>query len=193
MALGISGIYPIRTTDRSYVEETLAAHVLGFINVEGKAIGGIEESYDDLLRGKNGVLRYRKDNRGMMISDPEQFVPPENGKTLVLTLERQIQQLTEEALDRAMDQYQPQQATAIVVDPHTGEVLAMANRPTFNPNQYAKTWKQGANDRNIAVQNQYEPGSTFKVVTLAAAIEEGIFDGEASFSSGLLGRRSYHS
>ncbi len=184
MSLGLSGIYSIRTTGRSYVEETLAAHVLGFINVEGKAIGGVEEFYDDVLRGKQGKLRYRKDNRGVMISDPQQFVPPEDGDHLVLTLDRRIQQLTEDALDKGMNKYQPRHATAIVVDPQTGEVLAMANRPTYNPNQFAQTWKSGVNDRNIAVQNQYEPGSTFKIVTLAAAIEEGKFDAQALFTSG---------
>ena len=78
-----------------------------------------------------------------MISDPQQFVPPEDGDHLVLTLDHRIQQLTEDALDEGMDKYQPRQATAIVVDPQTGEVLAMASRPTYNPNQFAQTWKSG--------------------------------------------------
>ncbi|WP_141201730.1 penicillin-binding protein [Paludifilum halophilum] len=185
MNLDLDGIYAIRTSDRNYLEGKLAAHVLGFVNEAGKAAGGVEHQYDKLLRGKAGALRFKQDAYGNKVPNgTEKFHPPDQGKDLVLTLDSRIQYQVERILDRVTAQHRAKGATAIVADPRTGEVLAMANRPSFNPDQYRTTWKAGSNDTNTAVSSQYEPGSTFKIVTLAAAIEEGKFDPDKRFQSG---------
>ncbi|MFC4076538.1 penicillin-binding transpeptidase domain-containing protein [Salinithrix halophila] len=185
MALGLDGIYAIQTTGRNYLEGKLAAHVLGFVNVEGDPAGGLEQKYDKLLRGRPGKIRFKKDALGIKVpNSAEEFQPPQQGKDLVLTLNREIQSDVERQLDQVMARYRAKGATAIVADPKTGEILAMANRPNFNPNHYAETWRSGWNDTNIAISSQFEPGSTFKIVTLAAAIEENVFQSDQRFQSG---------
>ncbi|MFC7442322.1 peptidoglycan D,D-transpeptidase FtsI family protein [Laceyella putida] len=181
----IHGIVAFSTTMRQYTRMT-AAHLLGFVNVDGKAVGGIEQHYDQLLRGKAGFVEYLKAKNGMMISDaPDKNQPPQQGKDLVLTIDSQIQSQVELELEEAIKNYQAKGGTAIVADPHTGEILAMASRPTFNPNQYATTLNDD-NRTNRAIESQFEPGSTFKIVTLAAAIEEGIFNENKTFQSGAI-------
>ncbi|GGE22587.1 stage V sporulation protein D [Marinithermofilum abyssi] len=187
MRLGIPGIYAIRTTDRDYIEGELAAHVLGFVNAEGQPTGGVEQRYNRKLQGKEGKIRYKKDAQGRKLyHGVEDFTPPVQGKDVVLTLDGRIQYQAEKVLDQVMKQYQPKAATAVVADPQTGGILAMANRPTFDPGNYGSTWKSGANDKNMAISSQFEPGSTFKIVTLAAAIEEKLFQGDAFFQSGAI-------
>lgn len=187
MRLGLDGVYPIQTTARQYLEGSQAAHVLGFVNVEGEPAGGVEQRYHDVLKGKAGSIRFQQDANGNKAPhSTEAFQPPENGKDLVLTLDREIQYQTEKILDQIVARYQAKGATAIAADPRTGEVLAMASRPHFNPEAYHSTWKQGENDTNTAVSAQYEPGSTFKIITLAASIEEGLFDAGELFSSGTI-------
>jgi len=130
-----------------------------------------------------------------MISDgPETFKPPVNGKDLILTIDAKIQHETEVAMDQAMKKYQAKGATAIVADPKTGEILSMVSRPTFDPKNIAKTYDPAKNGHNIAVESQYEPGSTFKIVTLAASINEKLFKPNATFSSGSIrvGDRTFH-
>jgi len=179
----IEGIYAFPTFWRQY-HQTEAAHVLGFLNNDDHAVGGVEQVYDQELRGKKGFVRYVKAKNGMMISDhPDKYQPPKPGKDLVLTIDSRIQHQMELELEEAIKNYEAKGGTAIVADPRTGEILAMANRPVFNPNQYASTIKS-ENARNRAVESQFEPGSTFKIVTLAAAIEEGVFDPNAVFRSG---------
>lgn len=185
MDLKLEGIYAIPTVGRQYVEGNLAAHVLGFVNLDNSGVGGVEQRYNDRLKGEPGEIRFKKDARGIRFSDgPEEFRPPRHGEDLILTLDREIQFHVERVLDQAMDRYRAKGATAIVVDPRNGDVLAMANRPTFDPERYATTLETGVNDVNIAISNMYEPGSTFKIVTLAAAIEEGVFHPEQTFQSG---------
>lgn len=187
MSLKLDGIYAIPTVGRQYVEGSLAAHVLGFVNLDNNGVGGVEQRYNEQLKGEPGEIRFKKDARGIRFSDgPEEFRPPRQGKDLVLTLDRDIQFHVEKVLDQAMERYRAKGATAIVVNPRNGDVLAMANRPTFDPEQYATTLETGVNDVNIAVSNMYEPGSTFKIVTLAAAIEEGMFHPEETFLSGAI-------
>lgn len=185
MKLGLDGVYPIQTTTRQYLEGDQAAHILGFVNVEGESSGGVERYYNDVLTGKEGSIRFQKDANGNKIPhSPESFQPPEHGKDLVLTLDSNIQYQMEEILEQTVNRYQAKGATAIAADPQTGEILAMASLPRFNPAQYDSTWKSGENDVNMAVSAQYEPGSTFKIVTLAASIEEGLFDSGETFQSG---------
>ncbi|MGA8943201.1 MAG: penicillin-binding transpeptidase domain-containing protein [Thermoactinomyces sp.] len=179
----IDGIYAFPTFMRQY-NGTLAAHVLGFLRVDDTAVGGVEQYYDKWLRGKEGYVKYLKARNGMMVTDqPEKNRPPEPSKDLVLTIDSRIQHQLELELEEAIDNYKAKGGTAIVADPRTGEILAMASRPTFDPGNYSETLTE-ENARNLAVQSQFEPGSTFKIVTLAAAIEEGVFDPDATFRSG---------
>jgi stage V sporulation protein D (sporulation-specific penicillin-binding protein) len=179
----IEGIYAFPTSMRQY-NGSEAAHVLGYLRYDDVAVGGVEQYYDRLLRGKEGFIKYLRARNGMMITDhPSKDTPPEPGKDLVLTIDSRIQQQVELELDDAVRNYQAKGGTAIVADPKTGEILAMASRPTFDPNRYAETINED-NRMNRAIESQFEPGSTFKIVTLAAAIEEGVFHPDALFQSG---------
>jgi cell division protein FtsI/penicillin-binding protein 2 len=180
----LKGIYGYKTTQRQY-NSSYAAHVLGFLNSEDQPVGGVEAYYNDRLKGIDGTIKYKKTKTGMMISDePEAFRPPVDGQDLVLTIDARIQAQVEESLDHAMQTYRAKGATAIVMDPYTGEILAMASRPAFDPSQAALTYDPEKNGHNMAVESQFEPGSTFKIITLAAAINEGIFNPEEKYQSG---------
>jgi cell division protein FtsI/penicillin-binding protein 2 len=190
----IAGIYGYPTYKREYNSSELA-HVLGFLNNSGEPVGGVEQTYDKWLRGKDGTIKYHKAKNGMMVSDgPETFQPPINGKDLILTIDAKIQHEAEVVIDQAMKKYQAKAATAIVADPKNGEILAMVSRPTFDPKNATTTYDPEKNGHNIAVESQYEPGSTFKMVTLAASINEKIFQPEATFPSGSIkvGDRIFH-
>lgn len=169
---------------RYYPKNSLASHVLGFVDKDGVAKSGLELGMDDVLRGTPGSVQYQKDRLGQKLpgAKPE-LVPPVDGQSLVLTIDQTIQHYTETALKKIYDQYKPKSMTAIAVDPNTMEVLAMASAPDFNPNRY---WEYDTTRdfKNMAVQSRYEPGSTFKLVTLAGAVEEGIFDPNAKYLSG---------
>jgi cell division protein FtsI/penicillin-binding protein 2 len=190
----IAGIYGYPTNMRQYNNSELS-HVLGFLNSNGDPVGGVEKAYDKWLRGTNGSIKYHKAKNGMMISDgAETFRSPTNGKDLVLTVDAKIQHETEVAVNKAMEKYNAKGATAIVADPKNGEILAMVSRPTFDPRNVAKTYDPAKNGHNIAVESQYEPGSTFKIVTLAASINEKQFRANDSFQSGSIqvGDRVFH-
>jgi stage V sporulation protein D (sporulation-specific penicillin-binding protein) len=182
----IAGIYGYRTQMREYNSSELA-HVLGFLNSEGLPVGGVEKEYDKWLRGVNGTIKYRKAKNGMMISNgSDTFRPPVNGKDLVLSIDARIQHEVESLLTQAMNKYQAKGATAIVADPQNGEILAMVSRPSFDPNNIATTYDPEKNGHNIAVESQYEPGSTFKIITLAASINEHLFQANDTFTSGAI-------
>ncbi len=158
---------------RYYPKRTLAAHVIGFTGTDGEGLEGLEAMYEAEMGGSPGKAVSRKDGAGRdVFSLDEGFVPPSAGRDLTLTLDERIQYIAEKELDRVVALYRPVSASAIVMDPKTGEILAMANRPGFNPNSWQRysprSW------RNKAVTDIYEPGSTFKVVVAAAALEEKI-------------------
>lgn len=179
----LDGIYSYRTTMRQY-NNYEASHLLGFLNNDDQPVGGVEKYYDRWLRGKKGRIKYVKAKNGMMLSDrPQAYQTPVDGKNLVLTIDSEIQHVVEKELENVMSTCEPKGAVAIVADPKTGEILAMASRPTYDPNQYASTYTS-ENGINQAIGTQFEPGSTFKIATLAAAIEEGIFHPEEKFRSG---------
>jgi stage V sporulation protein D (sporulation-specific penicillin-binding protein) len=179
----LNGVNAYLTSARLY-HDAEAAHVVGYINDEGKTLGGVESMYDEWLRGQKGKIRFLQAKNGIMVSDqPIDYKPPVPGKDLVLTLDASIQHQLELELEKAVKTYHAKGATAIVADPKTGEILAMANRPTVDLSRYSRTYQPGS-DVNQAVQSQFEPGSTFKMVTLSAAVEEGIFHPEDTFQSG---------
>lgn len=183
MALNIAGVHALPTSKRYYLNDELAAHVLGFLNNEGEPVKGIEAAYNDILRGVPGEVLFSKDASGMEVASREKrFRPPVDGKHIVLTIDRRIQEVVEGALNKVVEEYSPQGATAIVMDPNNGEILAMASRPTFNPNAFYDAKKDHL--VNMATESAFEPGSTFKVITLAAALEERKFNPDGYFRSG---------
>ncbi len=150
-----------------------ASTILGFVGIDENGLSGLEYTFDDLLKGSSGRVTIEADEFGMPIPFGHERVvkPAKPGLSLQLTLDSYLQFVTEAALEKQVKTYHARSGTAIVMDPSTGEVLAMANAPHFDPNAY---WKFPADDyRDRAVQDAYEPGSTFKLVTAAAAIDSG--------------------
>lgn len=178
----LPGIYLTETTRRFYPNNSFAAHVLGYLDFEDKPKMGLELQLDDVLRGEMGEMAVLTDGAGYLLPDGEQsYKPAEDGYNVYLTIDRQIQDYVEQALDDIEKKYKPQGMTVIVSDPQTGEILAMGNRPQFNPNKY---YEGITNYTNHAVTSMFEPGSTFKIITLAAAIEEGQFHPNEEYQSG---------
>ena len=180
---------------RRYPQGALAAHVLGLRDIDGKGRGGLEESLDTTLRGQDGRRTLIRDARGRVIDvADEEAVPPRRGTDVRTTLDAVVQTYVERELDRLVAEWKPQGASAIVQDPVTGEILAMASRPTFDPNDpesvSSRVWK------NRAVAWMYEPGSTFKPFIVAGALERGLLrrDDEIDCGGGetRLGSRLLH-
>jgi len=170
--LNLPGIYLTQDSKRYYPKGKLAAHVLGIAGVDNQGLEGIEYVYDQELRGEQGYILLEFDNRGHEIPHAEHsYVAPQDGLDLVLTIDETIQFITERELDAAMQRTQAKKGVAIVMEPKTGRILAMAVRPTFDPNNYNDFPAQ--NRRNTAIADVYHPGSTFKPLTAAAALEEG--------------------
>ncbi|MDI3521860.1 MAG: hypothetical protein PWP43_42 [Bacillota bacterium] len=171
--LKLSGIYLVEESQRYYPNGSLAAHVLGFAGIDNQGLEGLELVYDKELRGTLGRFRGETDAYGREIPGGEkQYVPSKDGANLVLTLDEVIQHIAERELDRLMQETHAKGATILVTNPQTGEILALANRPTFDPNKPLAVPE--ADRRDLAVWYNYEPGSTFKIVTAAAALEEGV-------------------
>lgn len=178
-----TGIGYVREQKRYYPKDSLAAHILGYTDRDGNAMAGLEALFDDKLKGTNGVLNYQADGKGYKLPDAEEmYKPVVNGDNLKLTLDSTIQYYIEEAMKKAYAQYDPVSMTVIAADPNTMEILGMANLPTFNPNEY---WnEEQAGFYNHAIKSTYEPGSTFKIVTLAGTVQEKLFNPDAKFKSG---------
>ena len=167
--LRLKGIYFVRESKRFYPKGSLAAHVLGYAGVDNQGLNGLEYSLDSEVRGKPGFLVALRDGRGRRaLGKSEQ--PPTSGKAVVLSLDEVIQHLAERELDDTVREHQARGGTAIVMRPSTGEILALANRPTFDPNAYGDAGDDARLNRAIGAI--YEPGSTFKIVTAGAALEE---------------------
>jgi cell division protein FtsI (penicillin-binding protein 3) len=167
--LNLKGIHFQKESKRFYPKRELAAHVLGHVGVDDQGLAGIELAFDEAIRGRPGEMIMERDARRRWFGRTGR--PPSPGEDLVLTLDEAIQYIVERELDSVMAESHARAGTVIVQDPRTGEILALANRPTFNPNAYAAARPETR--RNAAVSGIYEPGSTFKIVTMAAAFEEG--------------------
>ena len=182
---GLQGVYLIEGKKRYYPAGRLAASVIGYVDKDDVARSGLELHFDELLRGKEGRIVYEKDALGYELPEGKASVTlPEDGKHLVLTIDRNIQLFIEEALEAMYEEYRPAAATVIAADPNTLEILGMASWPTFDPNVYWEYADRPDFAMNRAVSSQFEPGSTFKIVTLAGAVEEGLFDPDATYMSG---------
>ena len=171
-ALGLAGVAMYGESKRYYPNKSLAAHVLGYVGIDNKGLAGLESAYDSRIRGRDGRILLRADARNAALAIRE-AVPPTAGDSLELTIDQYLQHIAERELRAGVDEHNAAGGTVVIMDPHTGAILALANYPTFNPNSYRLF---SADDRkNRAIQDIYEPGSTFKLVTASAALEEGIF------------------
>jgi cell division protein FtsI (penicillin-binding protein 3) len=169
-ALNMKGIYTQKEFQRFYPDNEIAAQVLGYVGVDDTGLGGLEQKFEPRLHGVPGRMFTAMDARRKILGSTEK--EPEPGQNLVLTIDSNIQFLAERALDHAMERTHAANATLVVQDVHTGQILALAIRPTFNPNQYRHTTP--ALLKNHAVSDVYEPGSTFKLVAYAAALDAGV-------------------
>jgi cell division protein FtsI (penicillin-binding protein 3) len=167
-ALNLPGIHPQLEPKRFYPNGSLAAHVLGYVGLDGQGLGGVEQSYNQKISGEPGQLFIEKDAKGKAYESYEIAAKP--GQTVVLTIDQSIQYLAEQALQNAVQRSRAKSGTVIVLDPRSGDILALANAPTFDPNKVAEAKPETRS--NWALQNIYEPGSTFKVVAFSAAIEK---------------------
>jgi cell division protein FtsI/penicillin-binding protein 2 len=168
--LGLDGVAFMKEDRRFYPKKELAAQLLGFVGVDNTGLAGLEAAYDSQISGTEGKLLYEKDARGHAFSRLER--PPTAGATVELTIDEYVQHTAERELREAVAANKAEGGTVIVMNPKTGEILAMASEPTFNPNMFANASPDER--RNRAVQDIYEPGSTFKVVTASAALQEHV-------------------
>src|SRR5450755_469210 len=169
-SMNLRGIYFQKESKRFYPKRELAAQVLGYVGMDDEGLSGIERADDDDLRGKPGRMMISVDARRKWFGSVEK--QPDPGENVVLTIDEKIQYIAERELETAMQQTHAESGTVVVQNPKTGEILALANRPTFNPNLARDITPQKLKDH--AVSDVYEPGSTFKVVTIAAALEEKV-------------------
>ena len=158
---------------RRYTYEEAAAHVLGFVDTDGRGIAGVELQYDEFLRGEDGRRAVKRDRLGMLkASVGGQVVEPHHGESIVLTIDLVRQAILEEELARGVADAGARWGTAVAIDPHTGAILAMASAPTYNPNR-ASSYRDDVR-RLHAITDRMEPGSTFKLVSAVAALEQGV-------------------
>jgi len=168
--LNLDGVYSRKEPKRYYPNDALAAHVLGFVGTDEVGLSGVEQFYNERIRGEAGKLYLETDAQRRAFESYE--VQPHPGQTVVLTIDQTVQFRAEQALFAAVERTHAKSATAIVMDPWTGDILALANAPAFNPNEPPRDAEERR--ANFALQNTYEPGSTFKIVAYSAAIEKGL-------------------
>ncbi len=172
-ALNLKGVYIAEDFKRHYPFGNYLSHVLGFTGIDNQGLTGLELSYDKELAGTKGSVNFYSTAKGERMHDmADEFKPPVDGMDLVLTIDSRIQSIVERELDEAEAKFNPDGMIAIAMDPNNGEILAMASRPNFNPGQFQHVPPEIYN-RNLPIWSTYEPGSTFKIITLAASLEEG--------------------
>ncbi|WP_445488422.1 penicillin-binding protein [Niallia sp. 03133] len=189
--LNLPGIAIVEGQKRNYPNGTFASHVIGFVEEkEDEQTGkytetgklGVEQSLNKLLTGTDGYMTYKRDIWGYILpNSKEDVVPAKNGDNVYLTLDKKIQSFLENTMTKVNKEYNPKKIIAIVANPKTGEILAMSQRPTFN-----SATREGINQtwHNEAIETSFEPGSTMKIFTLAAAVEEGVFNPDGKYKSG---------
>lgn len=174
--LNLDGVYLAKDSKRHYPYDDYLSHVLGFTGIDNQGLMGLELEYDEKLKGTSGSLSYYSDAKGRQIKDSANvYKPPKDGLHLKTTIDLNVQTIIERELDIAELKYNPDGALAIAVDPKTGGVLGMSTRPNFHPDRY-KEVDPHIFDRNLPIWSTFEPGSTFKIITLAAALEEQLID-----------------
>ena len=170
-----SGVYLVKESKRYYPYGETLSHVLGYVGIDNQGLGGIELMYDNYLTGENGAIKYFSDAKGGKINLSEIYLEPASGMNITLTIDINIQLAVERELNNVESTLKPDNSLGIVVDPNTLEILAMSSRPTFNPNNY-KLFSTEVLNRNLPIWMTYEPGSTFKIITMSSAVEEKVID-----------------
>ena len=169
--LDLEGIGFLKQNRRFYPNRELAAHLIGYVGVDNQGLHGLESGYDETISGRPGKVLIQTDAHNRAFSRIER--PPTAGVTVELTIDQYIQYIAERELRAAVREHDAAGGSVVIMDPATGEILALANEPTFNPNTFSLSDADAR--RNRATQDVYEPGSTFKIVTASAALEEGVF------------------
>lgn len=177
----LDGVYLVNDVKRSYPYGNLLAQTIGFTGIDNQGITGLEYVYNDYLMGENGVWKYFSDAKGNSLEQfSDDYAPASRGLDIELTIDVHLQEILEREFDNAVAKYDPDQMIGIIMDPNTGEILAMASRPTYDPENY-QDYDQEIYNRNLPIWSTYEPGSTFKIVTFSAALEEGVMTLEDRF------------
>lgn len=170
-SLGLPGIYFLEAHRRTYPRATLGASLIGYIGVDGDGLGGVEHTFNDYVKGTPGKVTLLKDARkGVYLLGGDGANRPRDGQHVVLTIDSVIQFIAERALNRAVQKHRAGGGSVIVMDPGSGDILAMASAPAFDPNRFREFSPAAWKNRNV--QDLYEPGSTFKIITAAAGLEE---------------------
>lgn len=173
--LNYEGVYLLKEGKRYYPYNTLFSHSIGFVGIDNQGLSGLELTYDKYLKGEDGNIKYYSDAKGNKLERSSSYSEPTNGMDLYLTINYNIQSSVERELNNAMTKYNADGAWSIVMNPNNGEILALSSKPDYNPNNY-KNYSNEVLNRNLAVWSTYEPGSTFKIITLASSLEEKTVD-----------------
>lgn len=174
-ALKIDGVYLVKESKRYYPYEAVLSHVLGYVGIDNQGLSGLELYYDNYLTGEDGSIKYFSDGKGHKLQLSEIYEAPTSGVSLQLTIDLDLQLAMENELDNVVAKYNPDRVIAIAMNPKNGEVLAMSSRPNFNSNEY-KDYSTEVINRNLPIWMTFEPGSTMKITTYTAAINEGLIN-----------------
>ncbi|WP_280769085.1 stage V sporulation protein D [Salipaludibacillus daqingensis] len=175
-SLQLEGIYVAEDYRRHYPRGNYLSHVLGFAGIDNQGLTGLELYYDELLKGESGHVSFYSDAKGRRMPDlADRYTPPTDGQHMKLTVDAKVQTILERELDEAEAVYNPDGAIAIAMDPNNGEILGMSSRPDYDPEKFQDVPAEIYN-QNKPIWSTYEPGSTFKIITLAAALEEQLVD-----------------
>ena len=173
--LKLDGVYLVRESKRNYPYGSMLSHTIGFVGIDNQGLSGIELEYDKYLTGEYGAIKYYSDAKGKKLKLSGVYEAPQNGVNITLTINEKVQESMERELDNVVYKYNPETALALAMDPNTGEILGMSSRPNFDASNY-KNYSIETLNRNLPIWATYEPGSTFKIITLSAALNEGLVD-----------------
>ncbi len=173
--LKIDGVYLVKESKRNYPYKDLLSHALGYVGIDNQGLSGLELKYDKYLTGKSGAIKYFSDAKGNKLKLTDLYVEPQSGMNINLTIDINIQKSIERELTNIVDMFHPDNALAIVMNPKTGEILGMGSRPDYDPNNY-QNYNLEELSRNLPIWSSYEPGSTFKIITMSSAVEEKVID-----------------
>ena len=173
--LNYEGVYLLKEAKRYYPYDSLLSHSIGYVGIDNQGLSGLELEYDKYLTGESGAIKYYSDAKGQKLNISSVYEQPANGMNLYLTVNFDIQESIERELDNAMTKYNADGSWAIAMNPNTGEILGIASKPSFSPSNYQDYSIEEIN-RNLAIWASYEPGSTFKIITVASSLEEHTVD-----------------
>ncbi len=161
-SLGYKGVYLVKEAKRYYPYDTFLSHTIGFVGIDNQGLSGLELIYNDYLTGSDGAIKYFSDAKGNNLEMSQIYEQPQSGINMTLTINFELQEVLERELSTAVSEYNPDQALGLIMNPNTGEILAIASRPDFSPSEYQNYTTEEIN-RNLPIWMTYEPGSTFKI------------------------------